>query len=155
MALRVAQNMTAKAKLLAAFQITDTYARMSNLTAAAILVDQQNRILLCQRKATGRRDGSWSLPGTKVGAAETDITAIRHELLSSLGIRVDPSSAGTIEVSADDLTLRGFIFTVWQGRILNLDHTHCSAIRWFDQSNLPDVIPSTNLLIETFFSPIA
>ncbi len=127
---------------------------MSRLVVAGILINEEGSVLLCQRTATGRRDGAWSLPGTDVTAADTDVTSIRHELLSSLGIRVDPSSAETFDAQQDTRTLRAFVFRSWRGRIVNLDKARCANIRWFALGDIPEVTPSAGLLIQTYRSPV-
>ncbi|MDZ7686975.1 MAG: NUDIX domain-containing protein [Gammaproteobacteria bacterium] len=124
---------------------------MDRYVVAAILVNDEGQILLCQRRRTGRRDGQWSLPGTDVSHAETDVVALRHELLSTLGIRVNPAVAPTVDVAEEEgPTLRGFVLDSWRGRIVNLDNAHCAAIRWFDPSHLPSMTPNTRLLVRAY-----
>jgi len=124
---------------------------MRRYVAAAILVNEDGQILLCQRQRTGRHDGLWSLPGADVGNAETDVITIRHELLSTLGIRVNPAGAPTVDVSEGEGTsLRGFILDSWRGRIVNLDNAHCAAIRWFDPSHLPPLTSGSASLVRAW-----
>lgn len=124
---------------------------MNRYAVAAILVNDEGQILLCQRRRIGRPDGHWSLPGTDVDQAETDVVALRHELLATLGIRVNPALAPTVDVAGEEgPALRGFVLDSWRGRIVNLNNADCAAIRWFDPSHLPSMTPSTTRLVDAY-----
>ena len=60
--------------------------------AVYIIVRQQQRILLLQRKNTGFDDGKWSLPAGHVEEGESALTAAIREAEEEIGI-VIPSSA--------------------------------------------------------------
>lgn len=118
-------------------------------TVAGVLINAEGQVLLVQRRRPGRSEPVWSVPSTDVRATDTSETAIRHELLSTLGIRVDAFSAETLDVDNDDAgRVRAFLFSTWQGRIVNLDRSVCTAVRWFD----PDVLPTRSRVAEAVIS---
>jgi 8-oxo-dGTP diphosphatase len=59
---------------------------------AAVLTNERNEVLLCQRVAGGRFGLKWEFPGGKVEPGETARSALRRELQEELGIRCRPES---------------------------------------------------------------
>lgn len=57
---------------------------------AAVLFDQQGRVLLAERPAGRHLAGWWEFPGGKVGAGESDAVALVRELREELGIEALP-----------------------------------------------------------------
>jgi 8-oxo-dGTP diphosphatase len=60
------------------------------LVAAALLIDDQNRVLLAQRPAGKSMAGLWEFPGGKVEAGELPEIALVRELREELGIETSP-----------------------------------------------------------------
>lgn len=56
---------------------------------AAVIYDQQRRVLVTQRPAGKALAGQWEFPGGKLEAGEPEMTALRRELAEELGITVE------------------------------------------------------------------
>jgi mutator protein MutT len=55
-------------------------------TVVAALIEEEGRILICQRRAGDRFAHLWEFPGGKVESGETLESALRRELLEELGV---------------------------------------------------------------------
>jgi 8-oxo-dGTP diphosphatase len=55
-------------------------------TVVAAVIEREQRILVCQRKAGGRHELKWEFPGGKVEEDETPIAALQRELREELAI---------------------------------------------------------------------
>lgn len=60
--------------------------------SAAVLTNERDEILLCQRRPGGRFGLKWEFPGGKVEPGETARSALRRELEEELGIQCRPES---------------------------------------------------------------
>lgn len=56
---------------------------------AAVIADDEQRVLVTQRTAGKALAGQWEFPGGKVEAGEAEAVALRRELQEELGVRVD------------------------------------------------------------------
>jgi len=90
------------------------------LVAAAVLIDDRNRVLLAQRPEGKSMAGLWEFPGGKVDAGEVPEHALTRELREELGIE---TSAGCLQPltfvshAYEDFHLLMPLFAcrVWQG----------------------------------------
>jgi 8-oxo-dGTP diphosphatase len=55
-------------------------------TVVAAVIEQDGRMLICQRRRGHAHELKWEFPGGKVEAGETPETALRRELREELGI---------------------------------------------------------------------
>jgi 8-oxo-dGTP diphosphatase len=55
-------------------------------TVVAAVIEREGRILIAQRKRTGRHPLKWEFPGGKVESTETPEAALARELQEELGI---------------------------------------------------------------------
>lgn len=55
------------------------------LTVVAALIEQEGRILVCQRRRGDSFELQWEFPGGKVRAGETHAQALKRELVEELG----------------------------------------------------------------------
>ena len=60
---------------------------------AAVIYDQQRRILVTQRPPGKTLEGEWEFPGGKVEVGEADADALRRELREELGVQVRSARA--------------------------------------------------------------
>ena len=119
-------------------------------SVATVLRDGNRRILLGQRQNTGRRDGSWSLPGTMLLVQETPLAAIARNLREELDV-LDPITSSSFRVEeAPDILLHVFVIDGWTGTIKNLDTKFCAGFEWFDLKSLPPATPSSRLVIDAY-----
>jgi 8-oxo-dGTP diphosphatase len=58
-------------------------------TVVAAVIEQEQKILICQRKAEGAHAGKWEFPGGKVEAGESLEGALIRELQEELGIAAE------------------------------------------------------------------
>ena len=72
----------------------------TTIRVVAAVVTDGDRVLLCQRPAHKRHGGLWEFPGGKCEPGETDLEAVRRELLEELGVQV--ISVGRAELSILD-----------------------------------------------------
>jgi len=90
------------------------------LVAAAVLLDADNRVLLCRRPPGKPMAGLWEFPGGKVGAGETPEAALIRELQEELGIDTSASCLAPFTFAShryDDfhLLMPLFVCRVWDG----------------------------------------
>ncbi len=60
---------------------------------AAVIYDQQRRVLVTQRPVGKTLEGEWEFPGGKVEVGEADADALRRELREELGVQVRSARA--------------------------------------------------------------
>lgn len=60
---------------------------------AAVIYDDQRRVLVTQRPAGKALAGEWEFPGGKLEAGEEDAAALRRELREELGVQVTAARA--------------------------------------------------------------
>jgi 8-oxo-dGTP diphosphatase len=60
---------------------------------AAVMRDEQRRVLVTQRPAGKELAGQWEFPGGKLEAGEADEAALRRELREELGVQVSAARA--------------------------------------------------------------
>ena len=72
------------------------------LVAAAALIDQDGRVLLCQRPAGKTMAGQWEFPGGKLHVGETPEAALVRELKEELDIDVTTSCLAPLAFASHD-----------------------------------------------------
>jgi len=77
-------------------------ARPMLLVAAAALIDQDGRVLLCQRPAGRSMAGQWEFPGGKLHVGETPEAALVRELKEELDIDVTASCLAPLAFASHD-----------------------------------------------------
>jgi 8-oxo-dGTP diphosphatase len=108
------------------------------VTVAAGILQQDGRILICQRKPTGAFPLQWEFPGGKVEAGEDAMACLRRELREELAIEAEIGA----EVSAFQYTYpNGFqvnlvFFQVsnYSGQMVNQAF---EQMRWVARQDLP------------------
>jgi 8-oxo-dGTP diphosphatase len=108
------------------------------VTVAAGILQQDGRILICQRKPTGAFPLQWEFPGGKVEAGEDAMACLRRELREELAIEAEIGA----EVSAFQYTYpNGFqvnlvFFQVsnYSGQMVNQAF---EQMRWVAPQDLP------------------
>ena len=90
------------------------------LVAAAVLIDNENRVLLAQRPPGKKMAGLWEFPGGKVQDNETCEAALVRELDEELGIQTSTGCLTPLTFAShgyDDFHLLMPVFAcrVWQG----------------------------------------
>lgn len=80
--------------------------------AAAVIRDEQGRVLLAQRAAKQHQGGFWEFPGGKVEAGESVEQALKRELAEELGIAVE--QARPLLQVAHDYSDKQVLLDVWE-----------------------------------------
>ncbi len=107
-------------------------------TVAAALIQRQERILICRRRADQDHPGKWEFPGGKLEPGETLAACLRRELAEELGIQA---------VIGDEITRYRFqypgrkqiqlvFFTVVEYRG-EPDYGHFAEVRWETVERMP------------------
>jgi len=90
------------------------------LVAAAVLIDDQNRVLFARRPAGKPMAGLWEFPGGKIDAGELPETALVRELREELGIQTSPGCLQPLTFASYayetfHLLMPLFACRIWQG----------------------------------------
>ena len=90
------------------------------LVAAAVLIDNQSRLLLAERPKGKPMTGLWEFPGGKIHANETPEQALVRELYEELGLTLDPKNLLPLTFASHaysefHLLMPVFACRVWQG----------------------------------------
>jgi mutator protein MutT len=114
----------------------------------AAVIQQNDRLLVCQRPVHKRHGGLWEFPGGKVKDGETDLEAARRELQEELGVHV--TEVGPVERSVKDPGsdfVIEFLPVNIQGEPQCLEH---EALVWTREGDLLDLdlAPSDRRYVE-------
>lgn len=104
------------------------------IRVVASVIEQDGKLLLCERPAHKRHGGLWEFPGGKVEAGETDFAAVTRELEEELGVRV--LEVGSVELSVRDPGSEfviEFLPVVIEGEPQALEH---AALAWVGEEEL-------------------
>ncbi|QCE33633.1 8-oxo-dGTP diphosphatase MutT [Acetobacteraceae bacterium] len=90
------------------------------LVSAALLINQNNKILIAQRPEGKPMAGLWELPGGKIEPGETPEIALQRELQEELGIHVSLEDMKALTFTSFDcgkfhLLMPVFLIRQWQG----------------------------------------
>ena len=104
------------------------------MRVVASVIEQDGRVLVCERPSHKRHGGLWEFPGGKVEEGETDFEAVARELDEELGVKV--LEVGAVELSVQDHGSH-FVIQFLQVSIAGepqaLEHT---AIAWVSDDEL-------------------
>ncbi len=118
--------------------------------AAAVVVDENGRILIARRPDHLHQGGLWEFPGGKIEPGETVPAALARELLEEVGIRVQMARPQIrIPYAYPD---RRVLLDVWRVERF-AGHAHGvegQPVRWVEPDELPSYrFPAANLPIVT------
>ncbi len=121
------------------------------ITVAAALIQQDARLLICQRRRTDAFGLKWEFPGGKVQPAESAAEALARELAEELGVTaaIGPEVYRTRHRYAeysDELELVFFVAAVDARKVRNLVF---ERIAWAELATLPsyDFLPADRELV--------
>jgi 8-oxo-dGTP diphosphatase len=117
------------------------------VVAAVIAID--GRYLVCQRPHAKRHGGLWEFPGGKVAEGESDLLAVRRELLEELGVEVREIGRELFTAADPDSIFDiAFIETVIAGEPRCIEHV---AIEWATADGLHelDLAPTDRRFVDT------
>jgi len=109
------------------------------VTVVAAVIERAGRILIGQRKRSGRHPFKWEFPGGKVEPGEDSPTALARELREELGIDAvigEQMDAYDVSYGEGPLTrLEFYSVTEFNGEPRNLDF---EQIQWVEQTRLAE-----------------
>ncbi|GBF72545.1 NUDIX hydrolase [Paenibacillus sp. 598K] len=106
--------------------------------AAAIIEDEDGRVLIARRAAGKSQAGMWEFPGGKLEPGESPEACLRRELLEEMGIEIEPYAYfGTNEHAYATVTIRLIAYraSYASGAIVLVDH---DAYQWVTLQELSD-----------------
>ena len=107
---------------------------MSNQIVVAGALISGSLLLVAQRARPPELAGLWELPGGKVAAGESDVTALARELHEELGVEVTVGPRIGADVALNETTtLRAYRVTQTGGALHPNDHR---ALRWIGADEL-------------------
>lgn len=122
-------------------------AKLPKVGVGAVILDENNRILLVLRKKAPEA-GSWSLPGGKVDYMETIEVAVRREIKEELGIDIEILRLLCVTnhiIQAEDIhyVAPTFIARITNGQVKNKEPHALEKVQWFPIDEMPDNITIT------------
>lgn len=126
--------------------------------AVAVIVDEQQRILIAQRPMHQSHGGCWEFPGGKLEPNESSESALVREVKEEIGLEVhEYQFLGEINHQYSDKTVRLIVFLVTQfsGKPLCLEGQ--LAIKWTKRQELHlQNFPAANCeiitMVNTYYS---
>lgn len=97
---------------------------------AGVIIDQEGRILACQRPPGKHLAGKWEFPGGKIEPGESPQAALIRELQEELSVTVETSTALTPVIwdyGSGAICLHPYLCRIVAGEIYLTEHT---AYRW-------------------------
>lgn len=129
--------------------------RFKLISAAHLLIFQDNTILLLKRHNTGYEDGNYSVPAGHhdegESMTETAIRELKEE--TDLDVSREDIQSGCVmhrrKPSGEESIDYFFIVKKWRGTVRNCEAEHCSELNFFPLNNLPsNIIPHIKKGIE-------
>lgn len=106
------------------------------------LKDDDNRVLLAQRKNTGHEDGNYSLVAGHIERGETAEEALIREVKEESNLDLSRSKLTIVHVMQrqfPDRTYFDVYITAdsWEGELKNMEPEKCSDLWWYAADDLP------------------
>ena len=117
-----------------------TISKPTYTVVAALLFDEQGRILACKRPSQDAWAGWWEFPGGKVDEGESASQAMTRELEEEIGISVNPSHL--VESSTFDYDDRTVRLQIWNCGKIEPDSVSLrehDELRWLSKEELMEV----------------
>ena len=122
--------------------------------AAAVLVEQDGRVLLVRRAGEPLR-GLWTLPAGFVNSGEDPAEAAERECLEETGLSVRVTRVFEIVPGREHPRGADFVI-VYLAEVIGGDMQagdDAEAVEWFDKSNLPPIaFRATQKVLQSFYA---
>ena len=109
---------------------------MISVTAAVLIKD--NRILLAQRKLSGKQPGKWEFPGGKIEKSETPEECLKRELKEEFNIEVEIKDYFDTNIHQySDLKIKLIAYKVeWKNG--NIESKAHNSYKWISINEIED-----------------
>jgi 8-oxo-dGTP diphosphatase len=111
-------------------------------TTVHLFFIRENSILIARRRATGYRDGEYSVPAGHLDGGETVVSAGIREAREEVGLQLNEADlefAGVMHRQEDDERVDFFLRVMrWQGEPFNSEPDKCDDLRWTEMDALPE-----------------
>lgn len=127
--------------------------RSTVIPCAAVVLQQDDRVLLSRRFNTGYQDGKLSLVAGHIENAEHPVAAAIREANEEIGVTIPSDDMKLVHTShqicdGNDRLNLYFSCDTWQGEIVNNEPDKCSELVWEDIANLPkDCVPYISFVL--------
>ncbi len=104
--------------------------------AAAVMLDDKNRIFIARKKKGLPLEGLWEFPGGKIEPGETAAEAIKRELMEEMGVKIESEGLlGENVHEYDEFSVRliAHYARIVEGEIQLTDHDAC---KWVEPEKL-------------------
>lgn len=127
--------------------------RHTVISAVHLILEQDNKVLLLQRKNTGYEDGNYSVVAGHIDAGESAKMAMIREAREEAGIEIHPDDLHMVHLMhrySDRERIDFFLKAhTWLGEISNMEADKCAELAWFDYRELPkNTIPYVKSALE-------
>jgi len=119
--------------------------------AVAVIINQQDQVLIARRAAHQHQGNKWEFPGGKVEADETSQQALRREINEEIGIQIESAVFITdilYQYNDKKVLLNVYRVESWQGEAMGKEG---QAIKWIEKKSLDDYdFPAANAEIISY-----
>lgn len=121
---------------------------MPFIQVVAAIILKHDQVLIAQRPSGKHKGGYWEFPGGKIESGESEIAALRRELLEEINIEIS-AAEGFADICFDypekSVQLKFFTITDYDGDPIGLEG---QQIRWVSRLKLSEYqFPEANLPI--------
>ena len=122
---------------------TDNTHRFNFRSAAFLVLKEEGKILLYQRKNTVHEDGNYSFVAGHLDGGETAQQAVAREAKEEANIDIAPEDLEVVHVMHNRSPGGVEYFNVfltpkrWSGEITNMEPDSCGDLSWFPIADLP------------------
>ena len=129
------------------------------VTVGAILINEDNKILLQKRCNTGYMDGMYAIVSGHLEKNESMLSGIIREVKQEIGVELSSDKVEFVCIirrgDNDDYINSYFKCDNFAGDVKNMEIDKCTELKWFNINELPDnIIPNDKRAIKNMINNI-
>ena len=129
------------------------------VTVGAILINEDNKILLQKRCNTGYMDGMYAIVSGHLEKNESMLSGIIREVKEEIGVELSSDKVEFVCIirrgDNDDYINSYFKCDNFAGDVKNMELDKCTELKWFNINELPDnIIPNDKRAIKNMINNI-
>lgn len=129
------------------------------VTVGAILINEDNKILLQKRCNTGYMDGMYAIVSGHLEKNESMLSGIIREVKEEIGVELSSDKVEFVCIirrgDNDDYINSYFKCDNFAGDVKNMEIDKCTELKWFNINELPDnIIPNDKRAIKNMINNI-